>query len=129
MAGSAICRALTRAGYSRILTTPRYELDLLNLPAVENWFANHHPSVVVLAAAKVGGIHANNTYPAEFLLENLKIQSNVIETAWKMVFVVFCFWAVVVSIRNILISLFAKNLYLLVLSSLPTNGACGRKNC
>ena len=51
--------------------------------AVQQWFSEHQPNVVVLAAAKVGGIHANNTYPAEFLLENLKIQSNVIETAWR----------------------------------------------
>jgi len=51
--------------------------------AVERWFAQHQPSVVVLAAAKVGGIHANATYPADFLLENLKIQTHVIETAWR----------------------------------------------
>ena len=50
---------------------------------MQQWFAEHQPSVVVLAAAKVGGIHANNTYPADFLLENLKIQTNVIETAWR----------------------------------------------
>jgi len=83
MAGSAICRALQRAGYSEILTSPRHELDLLAGPAVERWFAKNQPSVVVLAAAKVGGIHANSTYPADFLLENLKIQANVIETAWR----------------------------------------------
>jgi len=51
--------------------------------AVERWFAEHQPNVVVLAAAKVGGIHANATYPADFLLENLKIQTHVIETAWR----------------------------------------------
>ena len=83
MAGSAICRALQRAGYNQILTATRQDLDLLEGPAVEHWFAKHKPSVVVLAAAKVGGIHANNTYPANFLLENLKIQINVIETAWR----------------------------------------------
>jgi len=83
MAGSAICRALQRSGYSQILTAPRQELDLLDGPAVERWFAEHQPTVVVLAAAKVGGIHANNTYPADFLLENLKIQTHVIETAWR----------------------------------------------
>ena len=51
--------------------------------AVQRWFAENKPSVVVLAAAKVGGIHANNTYPADFLLENLKIEINVIETAHR----------------------------------------------
>ena len=83
MAGSAICRALERAGYHQLLTASRSELNLLDGPAVEAWFAEHKPSVVVLAAAKVGGIHANNTYPADFLLDNLKIQTHVIETAWR----------------------------------------------
>ena len=83
MAGSAICRALQRAGYPQLLTATRQELDLLDGPAVERWFAEHQPTVVVLAAAKVGGIQANSTYPADFLLENLRIQTNVIETAWR----------------------------------------------
>jgi GDP-L-fucose synthase len=83
MAGSAICRALQRAGYSNLLTASRAELDLEDGPAVQRWFAQYQPTVVVLAAAKVGGIQANNTYPADFLLDNLKIQTNVIETAWR----------------------------------------------
>ncbi len=83
MAGSAICRALERGGYHQLLTASRSELDLLDGPAVESWFAKNQPSVVVLAAAKVGGIYANSSYPAEFLLDNLKIQNNVIETAWR----------------------------------------------
>ena len=83
MAGSAICRALQRSGYENLLKASRDELDLLDLQAVQRWFAENKPTVVVLAAAKVGGIHANNTYPADFLLENLKIQTNVIETAWR----------------------------------------------
>ena len=89
MAGSAICRALQRAGYGdpsvggALLTASRDELDLLDEAAVQRWFAEHRPSVVVLAAAKVGGIQANNSYPADFLLENLKIQTHVIETAWR----------------------------------------------
>ena len=78
MAGSAICRALQRGGYGQILTGSRAELDLLDGAAVQRWFAAQQPTVVVLAAAKVGGIHANSTYPADFLLENLKIQANVI---------------------------------------------------
>jgi GDP-L-fucose synthase len=83
MAGSAICRALQRAGYGQILIASREELDLLDGAAVERWFADHRPTVVVLAAAKVGGIQANSSYPADFLLENLKIQTHVIETAWR----------------------------------------------
>ena len=83
MAGSAICRALQRSGYGNLLTARRDELDLLDLQAVQRWFTENNPTVVVLAAAKVGGIYANDTYPADFLLENLKIQTNVIETAWR----------------------------------------------
>ena len=76
MAGSAICRALSKAGYSNLLTSPREA-------AVKDWFEINKPDVVVVAAAKVGGILANNNYPADFLLENLKIQTNIIETAWR----------------------------------------------
>ena len=83
MAGSAICRALERAGYHQLLTVSRSELDLQDGKAVERWFAENQPSVVVLAAAKVGGIIANKNYPADFLLENIKIQVNVIESAWR----------------------------------------------
>ena len=83
MAGSAICRALQRAGHSNLLTASRAELDLLDPQAVQRWFAEHKPTVVVLAAAKVGGIQANSSYPADFLLDNLKIETNVIETAWR----------------------------------------------
>ncbi len=89
MAGSAILRALTAAGYGQVdqggalLTATRHDLDLLDPLAVHGWFSRHAPSVVVLAAAKVGGIHANATYPADFLLQNLRIQTNVIETAWR----------------------------------------------
>ena len=83
MAGSAICRALERSGYENLLTASRDELDLLDLQAVQRWFAENKPTVVVKAAAKVGGIVANDKYPADFLLENLKIQTNVIETAWR----------------------------------------------
>ena len=83
MAGSAICRALHAAGYQQQLTAPRAELDLLDRSAVEAWFRAQRPDVVVLAAAKVGGILANNSYPADFLLDNLHIQNHVIEAAWR----------------------------------------------
>lgn len=83
MAGSAICRALSKAGYLNLLTSPRADLNLLDEAAVKYWFEINKPKVVVVAAAKVGGILANNNYPADFLLENLKIQTNLIETAWR----------------------------------------------
>jgi len=89
MAGSAICRALQEKGYGdeskggALLTPTRQELNLLDGEAVKRWYAEQKPDVVVLAAAKVGGIYANDIYPADFLLENLKIQTNVIEGAWN----------------------------------------------
>ena len=83
MAGSAIVRALRAGGYANLLTAERSGLDLLDPVAVNAWFGAHRPDVVVLAAAKVGGILANSTYPADFLLENLKIQNHVIEAAWR----------------------------------------------
>lgn len=83
MVGSAICRALSRGGYSSVLIANRESLDLLNPDAVAKWFESNQPSVVILAAAKVGGIQANDSYPADFLIENLKIQNHVIESAWR----------------------------------------------
>jgi len=89
MAGGAITRALSRAGHGdpeqggALLSASRSELDLLDGAAVQRWFAEHRPTVVVLAAAKVGGIQANDSYPADFLLDNLRIQTHVIETAWR----------------------------------------------
>ena len=89
MAGSAILRALDRQGFGAqgrggaLLTATREQLDLIDAAAVDRWFAEKTPSVVVLAAAKVGGIQANASYPAAFLLDNLKIQNNVIEAAWR----------------------------------------------
>ena len=83
MAGSAICRALKRNGYKKILKPLRKELDLVNYSEVKRWFYTNKPNVVIIAAAKVGGIYANSKYPVEFLLQNLKIQNNIIETAWK----------------------------------------------
>jgi GDP-L-fucose synthase len=83
MAGSAIVRSLRHAGYGSILVASRDELDLTDPISTATWFAIHRPDVVVLAAAKVGGIVANSSFPADFLLENLKIQNNVIEQAWR----------------------------------------------
>ncbi|MGU3662751.1 GDP-L-fucose synthase family protein [Methylobacterium sp. A49B] len=81
MVGSAIVRRLRGSGHERILTADRSALDLLDQAAVHRFFAEHRIDQVYLAAAKVGGIHANNTYPAEFIHENLLIQSNLIHAA------------------------------------------------
>jgi len=83
MAGSAICRALNANGYNNQLITTRQELDLTESASVDGWFKDKKPDVVVLAAAKVGGILANKNFPGDFLLDNLKIQNNVIEAAWR----------------------------------------------
>jgi GDP-L-fucose synthase len=83
MAGSAILRRLSQAGYVHLLTANHDELDLRDAAATAAWMERQRPNVVVLAAAKVGGIQANSTYPVDFLLDNLKIQNNVIETAWR----------------------------------------------
>jgi GDP-L-fucose synthase len=83
LVGSAIHRELTRLGYTNILTRGRDELDLLNSNAISSLFAKEKPEHVVLAAAKVGGILANNTYPADFIRDNLAIQNNVIEASYE----------------------------------------------
>ena len=83
MVGSALVRAAKQRGYSEILTRTHQELDLLSSEEVDKFFAVEKPDWVFLAAAKVGGIYANDTYRADFLLENLKIQINVIESAYK----------------------------------------------
>ena len=81
MVGSAIVRKLQAEGFTNILTRSRAELDLLDAAAVKTFYEEHRPSVVVVAAAKVGGIVANNEKPVEFLLENLQIQNNLISNA------------------------------------------------
>ncbi len=81
LVGSAIHRELTRLGYTKILTRTREELDLLNTNAVNDFFSKEKPEYVFLAAAKVGGILANDTYPADFIRENLILQTNIIEAS------------------------------------------------
>jgi GDP-L-fucose synthase len=81
LVGSAIVRALQKAGYDNIVTRTRQELDLLNREAVLAFFEKEKPAYVFLAAAKVGGIMANKTYPADFIYENLTVQNNVIDAA------------------------------------------------
>lgn len=82
LAGSAIVRALRAKGFENLLLRTHAELDLTDQRATQAFFAEHRPDYVFLAAAKVGGIYANNAYPAEFIRENLVIQSNVIHEAW-----------------------------------------------
>jgi len=83
LVGSAISRQLTAKGFSKIITRSHQELDLLDRKDVFDFFGQENPQWVFLAAAKVGGIYANNTYPADFLLENLKIQNNIIEACYQ----------------------------------------------
>ncbi len=83
MVGSAIMRALEKRGGFRLLTRPHAELDLTSQAAVRDFFAAERPDAVILAAARVGGIHANSTYPAQFLYDNLMIESNVVHEAWR----------------------------------------------
>jgi len=82
LAGSALVRALTAQGYANIITRTHSELDLTDQAAVRAFFQSERPEHVFLAAAKVGGIHANSAYPAEFIRINLAIETNVIHEAW-----------------------------------------------
>jgi len=82
LVGSAICRRLSSDGVEPLVAA-RSEVDLTDQGAVNAWFSEHDVGQVYLAAAKVGGIHANETYPAEFIHDNLTVQTNVIHAAWK----------------------------------------------
>ena len=82
MVGSAIVRTLNEQMQTNIVTRTHAELDLTNQAAVQEFFREEKPTQVYLAAAKVGGIHANNTYPAEFIYQNLMMEANVIHSAW-----------------------------------------------
>ena len=83
MVGSAICRELTRQGYTNIITRTHAQLDLCRQDAVETFFAEEKPSYVFLAAAKVGGIQANSEAPADFMYQNMMLEMNVIHAAWE----------------------------------------------
>lgn len=83
LVGSALFRELSKNNQYEIITKDRKDLDLLDKQAVFSFFENEKPDWVFLAAAKVGGIYANNTYPVEFLLENLTVQNNLIEASFK----------------------------------------------
>ncbi|MCE9542330.1 MAG: GDP-L-fucose synthase [Verrucomicrobia bacterium] len=83
MVGSAIVRALHSRGFDNLLLRNRKELNLCDAVAVREFYEKEKPDIVIVAAARVGGIHANNTYPAEFLHENLAIAHNTIHAAWQ----------------------------------------------
>ncbi len=83
MVGSAIVRKLQADGFNNIVFRTHAELDLTSQESVNNFFKDERPDQVYLAAAKVGGIHANNTYPAEFIYQNLMMEANLIHAAWK----------------------------------------------
>lgn len=82
MVGSAITQQLTAAGYTNIVVRSHAELDLTNQAAVREFMQQEQPTQVILAAAKVGGIHANNVYPAEFIYQNLMMEANILHQAW-----------------------------------------------
>ena len=82
LVGSAIVRALQNKGFTNITTRTHADLDLTNQAAVKSFFEKEKPEFVFLAAAKVGGIHANNAYPADFIYINLQIQNNVIHNSY-----------------------------------------------
>ncbi|MDH5325963.1 MAG: GDP-L-fucose synthase [Gammaproteobacteria bacterium] len=83
LVGSAIIRQLQQQGFEQIITADRSQLDLTQQQAVNDFFASNKPDYVFLAAAKVGGIHANDTYPADFIRDNLAMQSNIIDSAYR----------------------------------------------
>lgn len=83
LVGSAIVRALQKEGYENLILRGSNELDLREQAATRDFFAAERPDYVFLAAAKVGGIHANDTYPAEFIADNLMMESNIIDAAWR----------------------------------------------
>src|SRR6056300_117223 len=82
LVGSAIVRQLEKRGFTNLLMRTHKKLDLTNQAQVQNFFQQERPDYVILAAAKVGGIHANNTYPADFIYQNLMIEANVINSAY-----------------------------------------------
>ncbi len=83
LVGSAICRRLAKDGYENLLVRTRQEIDLTSQAQVRDFFEQERPEYVFLSAAKVGGIHANDTYPADFIRDNLLIQTNIIDAAYK----------------------------------------------
>ena len=89
LVGSAIMKKLKAKGYKNILTADKKKLDLLDQKAVFNFLKKNKPKIVIIAAAKVGGIHANNEFGAEFIYENLQIQNNLIHSSYLNNYLMF----------------------------------------
>ena len=100
MVGSAIVRNLQAKGFNNLVFRTHAELDLTNQAAVKRFFEQEKPDQVYLAAAKVGGIHANNTYPAEFIYQNLMMEANVIHQAFANGAKKLLFWVLAAFIPN-----------------------------
>jgi GDP-L-fucose synthase len=83
LVGSSILRLLQKEGYSNLIYKTRNELDLTDQASVSAFFKQEKPDYVFLAAAKVGGIHANNTYPVDFIVDNIQIQTNIIKSSFE----------------------------------------------
>ena len=83
MVGSAICRKLESSNYKNVVTVDRQSVDLCNQSEVNQYFQNERPDIVIFAAARVGGIHANSTYPADFIYSNLMMATNAVEAAYQ----------------------------------------------
>ena len=90
MVGSAVLRRLKKQSDVEVIVRARSELDLCNQTAVHKFLKNERPDEIIIAAAKVGGIYANNKYPAEFIYQNLQIQNNVIHSAHLMMYRNYC---------------------------------------
>ena len=121
MVGSGIVRALRQKGNCEIISRSHAELDLTNQLAVQSFFQAERPEQVYLAAARVGGIHANSTYPAEFMYTNLMIEANIIDAAFRSGVKNSCFLAQVVFIRGWHPNRFVKMPCLPVRWNRPTN--------
>ena len=121
MVGSALVRRLARENCT-VLTAPRAEVDLKDQTAIRRWLADNKPEAVFLAAAKVGGILANDTYPAEFLYDNLMIEANIIDASYRNGVEKLLFWDPPASIRNSRSNRYPKVLCSPENWNRPTNG-------
>ena len=101
MLGSSILRVLKKKGYKRLITADRKKLDLRNQNSLRKFFMNNKPDAVIIAAAKVGGIKANIKFPADFIIDNLQIQTNLISLSHTFNVKKLIFLARVVFIQNI----------------------------
>jgi|SRR5271165_1536338 len=122
LVGSAVLRNLRKNGYDGILVRTRQQLDLRSQDDVRKFFFTARPRAVIVAAAKAGGIRANSEYPVEFLIDNLRIQNNLISASFESgVKKNCCFLGVPVFIRSLLLSRFRRNLSSQDLWNRPTN--------